>query len=143
MKKERAPRAPRTQAEDRLLQALKARLAADDRSISEIERLLKKKVEVRRFDGVEAGASKPRESRESREPREPRETRPPREQRAPRETREHHPAAPSRRQQEREEAYARNPDQPVPARSHHVRGHARKPRPVPALLMKRKVTQPA
>lgn len=40
MKKERAPRAPRTEAEEKLLQALRERLAQDGRSISEIERLV-------------------------------------------------------------------------------------------------------
>lgn len=40
MKTERVPRAPRTQAEEKLLQALKERLARDGRSISEIERLV-------------------------------------------------------------------------------------------------------
>lgn len=40
MKKERDPRAPRTAAEEKLLQALRVRLALDGRSISEIERLV-------------------------------------------------------------------------------------------------------
>jgi hypothetical protein len=52
----------------------------------------------------------------------------------------------SRREQEREEAYARNPDQPIVRKpgaksthAHPSRGHQR---PVPALLMKRRVTEP-
>jgi transcriptional regulator with XRE-family HTH domain len=40
VKKERAPRPPRTEAEEKLLQALRERFAQDGRSISEIERLL-------------------------------------------------------------------------------------------------------
>ena len=40
MKKERARREPRTEAEERLLQALRECLAQDGRSISEIERLV-------------------------------------------------------------------------------------------------------
>jgi len=40
VKKERAPRPPRTEAEEKLLQALRERLAQDGRSISEIERLV-------------------------------------------------------------------------------------------------------
>ena len=40
MNKERTSRLPRTQAEERLLQALKARLERDGRSISEIERVV-------------------------------------------------------------------------------------------------------
>jgi ATP-dependent RNA helicase RhlE len=116
----------------------------EEKYLSDIERLLKKKVEVRTFEGFDAAAPKVREPREARAPREAREphaTREPRAPREPREPREHQAAAPSRRQQEREEAYARNPDQPLPAHAHAPR--AAKPRPVPALLMKRKVTQPA
>jgi ATP-dependent RNA helicase RhlE len=111
----------------------------EEKYLAEIERLLKKKIEVRAFDGVESPAPK---ARETREPRTPRETREPRAPRETRETREHHPATPSRRQQEREDAYARTPDQPLPVRPHAVR-HAAKPKPVPALLMKRKATHAA
>jgi transcriptional regulator with XRE-family HTH domain len=38
VKKERAPQGPRTEAEEKLLQALRERLARQGRSISEIER---------------------------------------------------------------------------------------------------------
>jgi ATP-dependent RNA helicase RhlE len=125
----------------------------EEKYLSEIERLLKKKVDVRAFDGFDATAPArtreerapraPREVREPRAPREVREPREPREVREPRvarETREGPAAGPSRRQQEREEAYARNPDQPLPVRPHAVR-HAAKPKPVPALLMKRKAPE--
>jgi len=136
----------------------------EEKYLADIERLLKKKVDVRTLDGVDlGGAAKPRESREPRDTRESREPRHSRERRETRDSREtgesrdssearvprepratrdtHEPSAPSRRQQEREEAYARNPDQPLPVRPHAARTASAKP--VPALLMKRKVTQPA
>jgi ATP-dependent RNA helicase RhlE len=137
----------------------------EEKYLADIERLLKKKIEVRAFDGFDAEAPRPREARESRAtrapresretraPRESREARPPRESRethapresaearAPRDNVERHAAGPSRRQQEREDAYARNPDQPLPSREQASRGP--KPKPVPALLMKRKVPQAA
>jgi len=126
----------------------------EEKYLAEIERLLKKKLAVRSFDGVERAPSAPKERevrapRERREPRERSEPREPSEAVAPREPSEARvprerapgPAAPSRREQEREEAYARNPDQPLPARGHPARGG--KPQPVPALLMKRKAPQPA
>jgi ATP-dependent RNA helicase RhlE len=125
----------------------------EEKYLSEIERLLKKKIDVRReegFDPVAASERKPA-------PRE----RAPRE-RAPKAPARARPAAertPSRshREQEREEAYARNPDQPLPARPASAHGHAKaalvhghghghhrtgKARPVPALLMKRKTPEP-
>jgi ATP-dependent RNA helicase RhlE len=125
----------------------------EEKYLAEIERLLKKKVEVRTPDGFQGSEAKPREAREARtvrvprtvrEPRESREPRSvpePREPRVPRESHETSAAAPSRRQQEREEAYARNPDQPTPSRSHAAPGA--RPKPVPALLMKRKVSETA
>src|SRR5690349_632617 len=109
----------------------------EEKYLHEIERLLKKKIDVRKLDGFDPDAPAPRKS----------------------ETREHKPRAAdkheprSRRDQDREEAYARNPDQPLPARSAPthakpvlVHGHhedrGTKARPVPALLMKRKTPQP-
>ena len=130
----------------------------EEKYLTEIERLLKKKIDVRSAEGLggpPAGGS--RESRPIREPREPRAPRAasePREPRAPRATseaqepreprvpRERAPAAgPSRREQEREEAYARNPDQPMPARPSAPRATA--PKQVPVLLIKRKAPEPA
>jgi len=135
----------------------------EEKYLTEIERLLKRKLAVNSPDGFDASRSSAPASSRTREQREPRAVRPqrePREQRDPvqqREAREQRdpveqreprvarersaPAAPSRRDQEREEAYARNPDQPLPARAHPVR--AGKPQPVPALLMKRKASEPA
>jgi hypothetical protein len=61
----------------------------------------------------------------------------------------HAPAAGATRREERERAYALNPDQPTPARpaeTHAPRAPHGRPfghgRPVPALLMKRKATEP-
>ncbi|HTP98273.1 MAG TPA: DEAD/DEAH box helicase [Casimicrobiaceae bacterium] len=134
----------------------------EEKYLSEIERLLKKKIEVRSEEGFDPVAASERKSApRERAPREraPRE-RAPRE-RAPKAPAGERPAerAPSRsrREQEREDAYARNPDQPLPvqpASSHghakaalvhgHGHGHHRagKARPVPALLMKRKAPEP-
>jgi ATP-dependent RNA helicase RhlE len=120
----------------------------EEKHLAEIERLLKKKIDVRTFERLDvaapAAASRPREARAERSERAPREARAERAERAPRETREpreRHPETPSRRQQERDEAYARNPDQPLPARTHGSRGPA--PKPVAARLMKRKLPQAA
>ncbi|MFO1313802.1 MAG: DEAD/DEAH box helicase [Burkholderiales bacterium] len=124
----------------------------EEKYLAEIERLLKKKIDVRTADGLRAAASSaPREPRPAREPRAPRapraasEVREPRatdEVREPRVPREHVAASgPSRREQEREEAYARNPDQPLPVRSSAPRDAP--PKQVPVLLMKRKAPEPA
>ena len=131
-----------------------ARVAPEEEKyLTEIERLLKKKVDVRTLDGFDRAAQgasavstprEPREPRAVREPRAPRAVREPREQQQeePRVARERTATpAPSRRDQEREEAYARNPDQPLPVRQHPAR--AAKAQPVPALLMKRKAPEPA
>jgi ATP-dependent RNA helicase RhlE len=103
----------------------------EEKYLADIERLLKKKIEVRSLDGF-APQARPR--RETARP--------------VRET--HEPRTRSRREQDREEAYARNPDQPPTARA--TAAHAKSPlvhnhaaaksRPVPALLMKRKAPQP-
>jgi ATP-dependent RNA helicase RhlE len=139
----------------------------EEKYLVEIERLLKVKMAIEKFDGFDFAAASVRTTspkpRTSHAPRaEGRET--PRPSHAPRaETRaapRREPAAsrpaPSRntRELEREEAYARNPDQPLSsvtanggahARSALVHGQGRhggaKARPVPALLMKRKSTE--
>ncbi len=147
----------------------------EERYLADIERLLKKKIEVATADGFDPSTIRP-ERRE----RAPREKPAPREaakgksaERAPRPRgpkpapgsadgvarhRERTigsatPRATSLREthrEERERAYARNPDQPLPARPAPAAGaahpHARRTfghgRPVPALLMKRKSTEP-
>ena len=145
--------------------------ARAERYLAEIERLLKKKIEVAGADGFD-----PSEIRPERRERAPREAAKPkageRPARAPRgrgpkpapgsaegvarhreRTIGDAPRAPSHgetRREERERAYALNPDQPVPPRAAPAataaHPHARKPfghgRPVPALLMKRKTTEP-
>ncbi len=143
----------------------------EEKYLTEIERLLKKKITVRSAEGFDAAAaaaaaaSPRRTSRDdarpagrapARSPRAPRGAesdrapravegdRPPRRvdaDRPPRAAEGEFASGRSRREQEREEAYARNPDQPLPSRPAHA---ARgKARPVPALLMKRKAPEPA
>ncbi len=137
----------------------------EEKYLVEIEKLLKKKIEVRTkegFDPVAATAraatvrSTERTTRrdDARAPRERTATRPPRHD-APHSDAGRAPVGRSRREQEREEAYARNPDQPLPDRGRGTppanggatRGHASlgvrrgKPREVPALLMKRKAPE--
>jgi ATP-dependent RNA helicase RhlE len=144
----------------------------EERYLADIEKLLKKKVEIVAADGFDvaaAGAERreraPRAKAGERAGRTPRahgpkpvpgsaegvarhrertiglEPTPP----ARSETRSE-PRGESRRE-ERERAYALNPDQPLPARpaTRHA-PHERKPhghgRPVPALLIKRKVEEP-
>ena len=138
----------------------------EERYLADIERLLKKRIEVAAVEGFDPSAIRP--ERRERAPR------PKAAERAPRAPRGHGPKAipgsaegvarhrertigdappPGRgetRREERERAYDRNPDQPLPARPAPAAGaphpHARKPfghgRPVPALLMKRKTTEP-
>jgi ATP-dependent RNA helicase RhlE len=118
----------------------------EEKYLADIERLLKKKIEVRSLDGFDPQTTRPR--RDSARPaRETRETREPREQHE-----QHEPRSRSRREHDREEAYARNPDQPVPARTTATHSksalmhgpaapRSANARPVPALLMKRKTPQ--
>ncbi len=137
----------------------------EERYLADIERLLKKKVEIVTAEGFDSTAIRP--ERRERAPRAKPGERP---ARAPREaarpkaggTAERSPrhrnapaAAPARapshgdtRREERERAYAMNPDQPLPVRpstqathAPHARGPHGHGRPVPALLMKRKVTE--
>ncbi len=135
----------------------------EERYLADIERLLKKKVEIATAD-FDASAVRP--ERRERAPRAKPGERP---ARAPRETARPKtggaaerslrprtgPAAsaggPSygdTRREERERAYALNPDQPAPARATATAPspHPRRPfghgKPVPALLMKRKATEP-
>jgi|KBSSwiStaDraftv2_1062776.scaffolds.fasta_scaffold00366_21 ATP-dependent RNA helicase RhlE len=141
----------------------------EEKYLVEIERLLKVKMAIEKFDGFDPVAAAVRTAsprpRSSHAPRaEGRET--PRASHAPRaETRaapRREPAAPrnvpsrNTRELEREEAYARNPDQPMTSATanagahsrsalvhgHGGHGHAKgKAKPVPALLMKRKSTE--
>ncbi|MFO1412464.1 MAG: DEAD/DEAH box helicase [Burkholderiales bacterium] len=128
----------------------------EEKYLADIERLLKKKIDVLPLTidpmAVRTSSPRPRSSGSTTRGEGPalRE----RERRAPRpEPRAESPR--STREQEREAAYALNPDQPLPARSTaasdassalapHGAGHghrAGKPRPVPALLMKRKAPE--
>jgi ATP-dependent RNA helicase RhlE len=135
----------------------------EERYLADIERLLKKKVEIATAD-FDATAVRPeRRERAPRAKSGERPARAPREpagpktgaaaERSPR--RRSEPASPSRapsrgdtRREERERAYALNPDQPVPARAtaNAPSAHPRRPfghgKPVPALLMKRKAIEP-
>ena len=135
----------------------------EERYLADIERLLKKKVEIATAD-FDASAVRP-ERREraprvkpgERPARAPRETaRPKTGGAAERSLRPRTGPAPSAggpsygdtRREERERAYALNPDQPAPARATATAPspHPRRPfghgKPVPALLMKRKATEP-
>ncbi len=137
----------------------------EDKYLTEIERLLKKKIDVVRLDGFDPAAAAARapltrdraargaRSGDRASPRTSHREAPRRE--APAAARAAPPAR-SAREQEREDAYARNPDQPLPARpaaasadakaalvhGHHAHGHHGKARPIPALLMKRKAPEP-
>ena len=140
----------------------------EEKYLVEIERLLKKKITIEKFDGFDALAASARTAspkpRASHSPRAEGREAPRREHPTPRTEgratprREHATPkpAPSRhpRELEREEAYARNPDQPLPSAKAHAGGHTRsalvhghgghakgKARPVPALLMKRKAKE--
>ena len=141
----------------------------EEKYLVEIERLLKVKMAIEKFDGFDPVAAsartaspRPHSSHAPRaEGREtPRASHPPRAatRAAPRREPAAARPAPSRntRELEREEAYARNPDQPLPSATanagahprsalvhgHGGHGHAKgKARPVPALLMKRKSTE--
>ncbi len=137
---------------------------AEEKHLVEIERMLKKKIEVLSLDGVElvrserargeGGAgrreSAPRARRGEASAERGATSRAPSSRavaphssaaRAPRDDAHDLPRAP--RREEREEAYARNPDQPLPLRTddrHPAPGRAA--RPVPALLMKRPAREP-
>jgi ATP-dependent RNA helicase RhlE len=139
----------------------------EEKYLAEIERLLKKKVAVETLAGFDPGstthrapASRSRSSGASRSAPESRSeslavSNPtPRRERAATRTASSPPSR-SAREQEREDAYARNPDQPLPVRTTDqaapaalVHGHrapgggSHKPRPIPALLMKRKTPEP-
>jgi ATP-dependent RNA helicase RhlE len=135
----------------------------EERYLADIERLLKKKVEVVAADNFDTVAVHP----------ERRERAAPRAQPAARTARASHDAAKSKRtaaeraprrrgeapsgprppsgdtrHEERERAYARNPDQPTPVRPapssthQHGRKHFGHGKPVAALLMKRKSAEP-
>ncbi len=133
----------------------------EDKYLAEIEKLLKKKIEVASADGFdpasvrrERPAHAERAARPSRRAASPREGRD--EPRAPRAPAAARPSTADERRAEREAAYARNPDQPpVPrartgpetpspltprpgAAAHGYRGSG----PTPALLMKRPVREP-
>jgi len=121
----------------------------EEKYLSEIERLLKRKLEVRALPGFDPVAAPARKA----EARPSREARPQARERAAERVADRAP--PRRREEEREEAYARNPDQPMPVRApasssdatpalmHSRQSHGTvKTRPVPALLMKRKTPQP-
>ena len=133
----------------------------EEKYLVEIERLLRKKVQIVVADGFDpavARAERPprseravtRETKAPREPRPPREARPSREARPPRER----TVSREERQAERERIYALNPDQPVLPRSHNGSDekasalmpshptHRHAKRPVPALLMKRPAREP-
>jgi ATP-dependent RNA helicase RhlE len=150
----------------------------EERYLAEIERLLKKKVEVVAAEGFDPTIARPDRSERgiraghggrtehARRPvREPHKSHAEPHRVAARTEAAHAPRAdraattgPSygdRRREEREQAYARNPDQPIakprtqahdaptlPVPLHHGRKHFGHGKPVPALLMKRKVSEP-
>ena len=130
---------------------------AEEKYLADIERMLKKKIEVLSPDGFDP-------TRVDRAPRERRSERPAAERRgertaAPRAT-SARPTDAARRpdREERDLAYAKNPDQPLPsaaAKAHKPAGSSAltdggRPahggfgakRPIPALLMKRKTPEP-
>ena len=131
----------------------------EEKYLTEIERLLRKKIDVQSSDAPAARRSErePRGERRSERPaREPKAQAPrPHAARAVQRVNGHDAAqARSRRDVERDEAYAKNPDQPI-ARPHarihaaggahgHARHHtgARHARPVAALLKKRPLSEP-
>jgi ATP-dependent RNA helicase RhlE len=135
----------------------------EEKYLAEIERLLKKKVQLETADDFVA-RPRPRSEHAERSPR-ARSEHPERAPRAQAGARTTHkpvrepaerrpangdatvPTGRSRREQEREDAYARNPDQPLVRQpgahaAHHAHPSRRPARPVPALLMKRRVTEP-
>ena len=142
----------------------------EDKYLSEIEKMLKKKIDVLNLDGFDpaaAAARTPLRERSERPRRATsrdgsaatREATAPARARTPREATEGTeapvrasvprtaPEGRSQREIERELAYARNPDQPLPARSADDQGsansrHAAKRNPIPALLMKRPTREP-
>jgi len=133
----------------------------EEKYLVEIERLLRKKVQIVVADGFDATVARTERPQRSEKPvsgdaKAPREPRPPREARQFREARPPRERTVSRdeRLAERERAYALNPDQPVPPRGHNGSGekasalmpshptHRHSKRPVPALLMKRPAQEP-
>jgi ATP-dependent RNA helicase RhlE len=129
----------------------------EEKYLIEIEKLLRKKIEIASLDGFDVESARadrpPRPPRAHKTASSPREARVPHAKSAPR---ERAPTGDERRA-EREAAYARNPDQPMVARpgngasapgSALMHGHGsrgpghRGARPVPALLMKRPVREP-
>ena len=139
----------------------------EERHLAEIERLLKKKIEIVTAEGFDPSTARaersPRPSRAAPSDRSPRPPRGEAPARAPRAPRKEHPpedrsARPPREDPriERERAFALNPDQPpaalppskpaastaAPSSAHgkrHGFGHGR---PVPALLKRRTTTEP-
>jgi ATP-dependent RNA helicase RhlE len=140
----------------------------EQRHLEEIERLLKKKIEVASAEGVDLAPRRERTERTERAPRtRASATERPREPRAGTRSvnghaaaRDNGPGARERREREREEAYARNPDQPVVRqhaatrddvrstsngsgaleRSQPINGGRTRAQPIPMLLMKRPPT---
>jgi ATP-dependent RNA helicase RhlE len=127
----------------------------EERLLAEIERLLKRSIPVAAAEGIVAGRRAPsRDAREARPPKQPHDraathARPPRQP--------HDRAATHPRHVPRPEPVDRNPDQPPRAQAQHrlqvaaaltatagapVRHWHKKPAPVPALLMKRRVHEP-
>ncbi len=128
---------------------------AEEKYLADIERMLKKKIEVCAPEGFDPGRAErsPRERRSAVSTVAHRSERPaterPRAPARPRET-----AAPRRPdREERDDAYAKNPDQPLP-QARAVAGPASNggmpparpgfgaKRPIPALLMKRTISEP-
>ncbi|HTL75932.1 MAG TPA: DEAD/DEAH box helicase [Casimicrobiaceae bacterium] len=120
----------------------------EEKYLVEIEKLLKKKIAIANVEGFDpSSAAEPRRERPARGERTGR----PRGSGARQEHSE--PRAPrpapngDARRAEREAAYAKNPDQPPPRREHasHPHAHihaARRTKPVPMLLQKRKASEP-
>jgi hypothetical protein len=123
--------------------------------LTEIERLLKRSIPVATAEGIVAGRRPPREAREARPPRQPHDRAAAHARHIPRP--EPIDRNPDQRHIPRPEPVDRNPDQPprvqaqqraqpaaaltatasAPGRHWH-----KKPSPVPALLMKRRVAEP-
>ena len=132
----------------------------EEKYLAEIERLLRKKVQIVTAEGFDPHSVPservPRSPRAERPARPPREPRAPRAQPAPRTNDVTRVPTGDERRAEREAAYAKNPDQPpvirdphaaspasalMHGRSSHGPAHGRK-HPVPALLMKRPAREP-
>src|SRR5215467_10851902 len=133
----------------------------EERYLADIERLLKKKVDVVTVPDFDAALRPERRERAPRAQPAARPARPSHDTAKAKGSSEHNPrhrgetgaSAPrassygDTRREERERAYARNPDQPkaarpAPAAAHsHARKHFGHGKPVPAILMKRKSTE--